>query len=314
MATINSVLGPLDTARLGFTLMHEHVAGAAAGIIQNYPELLGDRFMDRAVEKLTQAKAGGIDTIVDASTFDLGRDVSLLAEASRRSGVNIIVTSGWFQDPKTMVGAWTADQFGQLFIREIQKGIAGTGIKAGVLKAAADVGGVTPAREIMLRAVARAHLQTGTPIMLHSYPAGQVGRQQLAILKEEGVNLRRVKVDHSLDTTNVEYLTWLLEQGCYLGLERCPNFTLSLEDQAKTLKALIDAGWAHRVLPSHDSLLVAHVPEMPPELKQFIEKGNPHGLLFIKKMLIPRLREMGVPERALNSLFIDGPRNFFEGV
>ena len=49
MTTINSVLGPLDTADLGFTLMHEHLVVSSAGITQNYAELLGDRFMDHIV-------------------------------------------------------------------------------------------------------------------------------------------------------------------------------------------------------------------------------------------------------------------------
>jgi predicted metal-dependent phosphotriesterase family hydrolase len=43
MSTINGVLGPLDTADLGFTLMHEHVAGASAGFWQVWPELFGGR-------------------------------------------------------------------------------------------------------------------------------------------------------------------------------------------------------------------------------------------------------------------------------
>ena len=96
MTTINSVLGPLDTADLGFTLMHEHLIVAPAGIPQNYPKLLGTDFMERIVNGLTQAKEGGIDTIVDATTLDLGRDVTVMAEASRRSGVNIIAVTGWW--------------------------------------------------------------------------------------------------------------------------------------------------------------------------------------------------------------------------
>ena len=47
MATIDSVLGPIDTSDLGFTLMHEHLIVASAGIPQNLPELLGADFMDR---------------------------------------------------------------------------------------------------------------------------------------------------------------------------------------------------------------------------------------------------------------------------
>jgi phosphotriesterase-related protein len=50
MATINSVLGPLETADLGFTLTHEHIFTASAGILQTYPELFGDfeRLADEA--------------------------------------------------------------------------------------------------------------------------------------------------------------------------------------------------------------------------------------------------------------------------
>lgn len=314
MTTINSVLGPLDTANLGFTLMHEHLIVASAGIPQNYTELLGAGFMERIVNGLTQAKEGGIDTVVDATTLDLGRDVTVLAEASRRTGVNIIACTGWWLDMPRFLTGVSADQFAQLFIREIEEGIAGTDIKAGILKAASDILGVTQGEEAVLRGVARAHLKTNVPIMLHSYSPGQVGRQQLAILKEEGVNLRRVKMDHSNDTTDVEYLTWLLEQGCYLGLDRYPGRNASPLARTKTMKALLDAGYGKRLLPSHDWSLVqvmAAAPLISPEER---EERNPYGYLYMKKVVFLQLQEMGVSEAMLNSLCVDGPRNFFEGV
>jgi hypothetical protein len=40
MKTVNSVLGPINTGELKFTLMHEHVIVAAAGITRDYPEFL----------------------------------------------------------------------------------------------------------------------------------------------------------------------------------------------------------------------------------------------------------------------------------
>lgn len=314
MAVINSVLGPLDTADIGSTLMHEHIVGSAAGIHQNFPELFGPRFMERIITGLAQAKKGGIDTIVDASTFDLGRDVTVLAEASGRSGVNIIASTGWYFSPAGSPSDWSADQCSQFFIREIQEGIVGTQIKAGILKSAVHAGGMTPTGEIMLRAVARAHLQTGVPIMLHSFSPEQAGREQIAILKEEGVDMKRVKVDHCLDTTDVEYLCWLLEQGCYLGMERMPGLFVSLNSQARTMKALIDAGWAHRLLPSHDYTLARHSPELPKKVNDFLDHCNPHGFLYVKKEFFPRLQEMGIQEEKINSFLTDYPRNFFEGV
>ena len=313
MTRINSVLGPLDTAELGFTLMHEHLVGTLTGIFPSYPELLGERLMERIVAGLARAKKEGIDTIVDASLFDNGREPNLMAEASRRSGVNIIATTGWFHEPNAYIGTFSPDVFAGLFVREIREGIAGTGVRPGLLKAANDIAGVTRAGEVMLRAVARAHLQTGVPIILHSYAPGEVGRQQLAVLKDEGVNLKRVKVDHSLDTTDTGYLTWLLEQGCYLGMERCPNVTIDIRDRAKTMKALIDAGWAHRLCPSHDYILIRDAAGLPPHIEKFFDT-NPHGYLYVKKVLFPMLQEMGVPEATLDGLCRDNPRSFFEGV
>lgn len=312
MATVNSVLGPLDTADLGFTLMHEHLMVSSAGIPQNYAELLGDNLMERLVRGLTQAREEGITTIVDATTLDLGRDATVLAEASRRSGVNIIACSGWWLEVPRFLGGVSADQFARLFTREIEEGIAGTGIKAGILKSASDASGVRPQEENILRGVARAHKRTSVPIMLHSYSPGEVGRQQLTILKEEGVDLRRVKMDHSNDTTDVAYLTWLLEQGCYLGMDRYPGHSVTSAERTNTLKALIDAGYTDRLLPSHDHLLVSIMSGALPTPPEGREPRT--GLLHIKDVVVPQLREMGAPEETLSRLCVVGPRNFFEGV
>lgn len=314
MAKVNSVLGPLDTADLGFTLMHEHLVVGFAGITQNYPELLGADYVDRVVDGLKKAKEGGVDTVVDATTLDLGRDVNLMAEASRLSGVNIIACTGWWFDVPRFFEGVSADQLARLFIREIRVGMCGTDIKAGMLKAASDISGVTPAEEVILRGVARAHLETGVPIMLHSYAPGRVAERQLAVLRKEGVNLRRVKVDHSNDTTDVEYLIWILGQGCYLGLDRYPGRNVSPMARTKTMKELIEAGYADRLLPSHDCLLVrvqADNAEMSEEERLRL---NPHGYLYVNKVVFPWLREMGVSESTLDRLCVTGPRNFFEDV
>ena len=79
MATINSVLGPLDTADLGFTLPHEHLIDSSAGIRTTYYELeFRDQALDMALESFNEAKSGGVDTVVEVSPLDLGRDVLLM--------------------------------------------------------------------------------------------------------------------------------------------------------------------------------------------------------------------------------------------
>ncbi|MDD4876792.1 MAG: hypothetical protein PHQ86_06675 [Dehalococcoidales bacterium] len=312
MALVNSVLGPIDTKDLGFTLMHEHMVVGFADLYQDYSELLGDNPLERIVNELKRTKAGGVDTIVDASTTDLGRDLNLITEASRLSGVNIIAVSGWWLEiPKFFQGA-SIEQLTEVFVREVDEGIANTGVKAGILKAASDYGEMTAQAQKILRAIGRAHLRTGVPIMLHSYSPGEVGRQQLAVLQEEGVNPAGIKLDHSNDTTNVEYLTWLLEQGCYLGLDRYPGRIPSPTARTNTMKTLIDAGWADRLCPSHDRSAINYVNTDWRKAEEERSVYNPHGYLYVKNVVFTQLRNMGVSEAILNNLCVTGPRNFFE--
>ena len=316
MDTINTVTGMISPDELGFTLMHEHVMVSASGLYDHYPDLLGEEREAKAIATLKEAKANGIDTIVDATTFDLGRKPELLRTVSLESGVNIINVTGWWLDvPRFLVGV-SPNQMAREFIRDIEEGFRGTEIKAGILKCAADFENVTPPLEVMTRAVARAHRETGLPIMVHSYPTGQVARQQIQIFREEGVDLTRVKIDHSNDTTDIEYLKWILDQGCYLGLDRYPGRLVSPHMRTVTLKSLIDEGFGDRLCLSHDCICLAIMKENAdgsmPDMHEFA-RGNHHAFLYINREVIPDLKEMGVPDSAIEDLFVNNPRRFFAG-
>lgn len=316
MSKVSTVLGPINTDQLGFTLMHEHVMVSASGLYESYPDLLGEEREARAINSLKVAKAEGIDTIVDATTFDLGRNADLLVKVSRESGVNIINVTGWWLDVPRFLYGVSANQMAKEFIRDIEEGFRGTDIKAGILKCAADFEGVTENLETMARAVSRAHVRTGLPIMVHSYPTGHVARRQIEIFKEEGVDLTRVKIDHSNDTTDVEYLGWILDQGCYLGLDRYPGRLVSPHMRTVTLKNLIDAGYADRLCPSHDCICLAVMKENPdgsmPQEHEFA-RHNVDQYLYIKRHVIPDLLEMGVDQQTITDLFVENPKRFFAG-
>jgi phosphotriesterase-related protein len=311
--TLNTVLGPIAPEQLGFTLMHEHVMVAASGLYQAYPDLLGRSPEERAIASLAKAKTAGIDSILDATTFDLGRHAPLLASVSKASGVNIINVTGWWLDVPRFMQGLGPNQMAREFTRDITEGFRGTDIKAGLLKCAADIDGVTRPLETMARAVARAHRETGIPIMVHSHPGHQVARQQLAILKEEGVDLTRVKIDHSNDTTDIEYLEWILDQGCYLGLDRYPGRLVSPHMRTLTMKRLMDLGHTERLCPSHDCICLHLHNERPdgsiPEVHD-VGLRNPDQYLYIHKHVIPELRELGATDRDLKTLFVDNPRRF----
>ena len=316
MPTVNSVLGPLDTANIGYTLSHEHVLVASAGIQQAFPEFIDRQgTMEQGVNQLKQAYAEGLRTIVDVSTMDLGRDIRLMEEVSRRSGVQIIAATGIWRDiPRVFWGA-TPDMVAPLFIREIQEGIEGTGIRAGIIKVANDMGGVTAEGEIILRAAARAQKATGVPISTHTWAPERVGEQQVRIFEDEGVDLNRVYIGHSNDTTDTDYLLGLLRRGVWIGLDRYPGGrmpgTPTWEQRTATAKKLIDAGFGNRIMLSHDwsvSLLIANR-EMQAQRAQY----NPDGYLFITRRVVPRLKELGATDQHIADIFINNPRRFFAG-
>jgi phosphotriesterase-related protein len=315
MATVNSVLGPLDSSKLGFTLSHEHVVVTSAGIHHVYPELIDREWTVReATTQLKQAYNEGIRTIVDLTTLDLGRDIRLLEQVSRDSGVQIICATGtWLDIPRSFCCA-TPDMVAALYIREITQGVEQTGIKAGIIKVANDKGGVTPEGEIILRAAARAHKATGVPISTHTYAPERVGEQQIHIFEDEGVDLNGVYIGHCDDTTDTKYLTGLLRRGAWVGLDRYPGGDIrgSLDWQArtKTVKKLIDAGYGHRIMLGHDravNMTIISRKDMDAR-----RKHNPDGYLFITRKVVPRLKELGVSQETIDDIMILNPRHYFE--
>jgi phosphotriesterase-related protein len=143
MPTIETVAGQIDASALGFTLSHEHVLVSMGADNIHYPWLF-DRAKTRAnaVLELSQAKAGGVDTIIDLTTPDLGRDVAFVRDVAEEAGINVVVATGIWRDVPRSFWARDPERIADIFCREIEVGIGDTGIKAGVIKVANDAEGV----------------------------------------------------------------------------------------------------------------------------------------------------------------------------
>ena len=319
MKTVQTVCGKISPKDLGFTLMHEHIFSSAPGIAENYPQLYVDNAFEIAINDLKAAQARGVSSIVDATPFDLGRDPKNLKKASEESGVNIIATTGWFEPVSPFVGIHSIDKFASVFIDDIEKGMAGTDIKAGLIKATMDSEGCTAPRELMHRAAARASNATGIPVFMHSNPIHETGRHQIRIMKEEGVPMRRVKIDHCLETTDMDYLHWLADQGCWMGVDRLPlmttigKYAIATETRIKTIKNMIDAGMAKQML-SHDFPVTSTCfDHLDAKNQAFFNTINPQRLQFLTDVAFPKLVSWGVSESVLHEICYDNPRRFFEG-
>jgi phosphotriesterase-related protein len=311
MASVYTATGPVDESRLGFTLSHEHVIVGSAGVREAYPFLFDmPRTRERVIAELAEAKAGGVDTIVDATTMDLSRDVDFVADVSRQSGMQVVVATGLWRDIPRFFWEASPDFIARVFIREIEEGIGPNGVKAGVIKVANDEEGVTEPAELVLRAAARACKATNVPITTHQYAPGEVGRRQLEVFLDEGAPLDRVCIGHSADTTDVDYLEGLLKEGVYLSMDRYPG----REDRPDwrqrnaTVKALIDRGWADRLMVGHDYAPAPYIVG-----RDGPEPEKPTRYLFLSKTALPALEADGVDAATIRKLTVENPRRFLAG-
>ena len=314
MATIETVLGPIDASQLGFTLSHEHVMTSQGEDDQHYPWLYDrDRARDLAIAHLREAKAGGVDSIIDLTTPDLSRNVRFIEEVARASSLQVVVATGIWRDPPRIFATRDVDESADIFVREIEVGIDDTSIRAGVIKVATDEEGISEGHLRVMRAAARACRRTGVPISTHHWAAGAQGHEQLRIFLEEGAPVDRICLGHSADTTDVDYLVSLLEAGVYLSLDRYPGRPgrPDWRERNTTVKALIDRGWVHRLMLGHDASATRPVPagmSEPPS-----DGYNPDGMLFLTRTGLPALRDMGVRQDEIDIMMREVPRRFLAG-
>jgi phosphotriesterase-related protein len=311
---VETMTGRISTADLGFTLMHEHIIVQSEGVSHSFPSIWDKRAsLNKAVEMLTTLKARGVDTIVDPTVLGIGRNIPRLLPVVEEAGLQVVAATGmyYFNDLPAYFVSREIDEMTDLFVADITDGIQGTDVRAAILKCATDEPGVTPGVEKVLRAVARAHLRTGTPITTHTHAATQRGLEQQRVFAEEGVDLGRVIIGHSGDSDDLGYLTKLLDAGSYIGMDRFGlDIFLPEEKRIATVAALCRMGYTERMVLSHDACVYIDMYK-PEVIEQFVPNWN---YLHISDHIMPALLEAGVSQTQVDTMTRDNPRRIFENV
>jgi phosphotriesterase-related protein len=303
--------------------MHEHVFILTPGINYNFPELSGweeSKRADDAVARLTALRNAGISTIVDLTVLNMGRFVPRLQKINERVDINIVSATGLYTYdalPPFLSAVGPGARLGgeepmvEMFVKDITDGIAGTGVKAAILKCCTDVPGITPGVERVLRAVAMAHRETGVPISTHTDSHTRRGLDQQDFFEREGVDLSRVIIGHSGDTTDLDYLTEIIRRGSYLGMDRFGmDHLLPFDERVRVVATLCERGFADRMVLSHDASCYmdwSPVDRVPDTLRMPNWHYN-----HISEDVIPALTARGVTDEQLDAMLIHNPRRIFE--
>jgi phosphotriesterase-related protein len=316
MPDVQTVQGAIDAQQLGLVLVHEHVRFRDEAVAAQWPGRYDEQAeLDAALEAVGAAKAKGVQTIVDPTAMFGGRDVRFMERVADQTGVRIVPCTGIYSYdylPHYFENR-DVDAMAEHFVEDIEVGIQGTDIKAAFLKCAADAAGVTEHVEKIHRAVGRASVRTGAPIMAHSMPAVATGPRQVEIFQEEGVDLSRVQIAHCGDTDDLDYIEALIAKGVYVGLDRYGlEMYLPIERRNATAAELLRRGHAERLMISQD--FCASIDWFPPEAAETFEASGAirnWSMTLVFEEVVPFLREQGVmDDESFNTVFVENPRRW----
>lgn len=312
MKRVNTVLGEVDAAALGFTLVHEHCYLGSWNNRMADPAWYDEKDgMDMISGVLLDAKAHGVCTVVDCTTQNMGRDIRILQEASKRTGVNIIAASGCMMD----VGNWAqripVENLTKMIVREITEGVQGTGIRCGVIKCGTE-NVLDPVTEKMLTACGRAQAVTGVPIMTHCRPAGrEFGLQQLDIFQREGADLSKVVIGHYRKGDSLEYAEKIFQRGANLAIDQMNFNGHQFVHNMELIPELIRRGYTKQLFLSHDAVIVYnHSAWRDYDHRTYINYA-PDSWSHMSRVNIPALEERGVTEEQIRQIFCENPARLY---
>ena len=328
MAFVQTVLGPIDAAELGPTLMHEH-------ILFSYP---GDELdptgtwtraeaLAVATERMEQLKEHGVKTFVDPCAIEMGRDPELMAEVSQRTGMQIVCATGFYKEEAGLPYYWrvrSAEEVAELYLLEIEKGIASTGIRPGIIKFASS-DPITEHERTVMAAAAMAARESGLPIITHC--ENSIGAEvQQDLFTENGADLARTMIGHQDQADKAQQLIDIAARGSFVAVDRIGLEILSPDDhRVAMIKAVLDAGAGDRLCLSQDHICSLRSPRFPfkiPEHLQAVAEQllpfvldqiyrRPHTFIFTD--FLPKLEAAGVARATFDAILTENPRRLFGG-
>ena len=311
MPRVATILGDIRPEEMGITYCHEHLISAPPERISKHDPDLILNDVDAMVRELAIFKGLGGKTICDSTAIDYGRNISAIVKVAKASGMNVIATSGF--NKALYFDEWISkaslEELQERIHTEITSGIEGTTHRAGMLKFGTSYGMMKPDEVKTARAVCRVQKETGAPLFTHT-EFGTLGLQQIALLKEEKVDLERVCIGHQDRNPDLWNIKKIAGHGCFVGIDQISKVKY-YTDQVRidVIIALAEKGLQEHILIGGDlarrSYLTAY--------------GGGPGFGYIAGPFMERLREemaersfaAGRIDRVVEDLLINNPRRYF---
>lgn len=299
---IQTVLGPIKASELGVTMAHEHLSVDLGSVRGDTDSVF--TASDLVFSEMERLRASGVASVVEVSCIDMGRDVRALQEISRRSGLNIICSTGFYLEKYHP--AWLADapvsRIEEVLEGEFANGIDGTDVRPGVIgEIAGEKTQITDSERKVMIASAHVAARVGCAVTTHCQ-LGCLAPEQADLLIGEGMDPAKVVLGH-LDLANdLDYYRRVLARGVNIGFDTCGKVAyLADEQRAQNLATLAAEGYASQIVLSTDI-----------SRQSYMHGKGGFGYTAVMERVLPMAREHGLDEASIQTMLVDNPARIFD--
>lgn len=306
---IMAVNGRLEINDMGKTLIHEHIVTNFNGT-ENPNEPFEDQeiVIDLILPYLKYLKSLGYKTLFECTPSYIGKNVALLQELSKRSGIHIVTNTGYYAAvnkkylPKH-VYTESAEVLAERWYHEWQNGISDTGIQPGFIKLGVGAGVLDSIEQKIVNAGILMSQRTGLTLAIHT-GNGESIKSQFLIAKNHNFDLDKLIWVHAQNGTDEERIS-MAEKDIWISLDGV-NET-KVEKYVAMILKLKEHSLLHKLLISHDDGWSVELAKGELSLKLF-ENGNSQPYRTIAEILEKRLYEIGFNKAQIALILIENPK------
>lgn len=283
--------------------------------LRHDPYCCADNLAEKPVpdvsHEVREFAALGGGTIVDATgSAAIGRNPQRLLEVAHNTGTHVVMSTGPYLEKfeQERITARSIDDQATEMIHDITDGVADTGIRAGMIGEIGVSPTFTSAEQGGLRAAALAQQEVQTVgLNIHMPGWERFGDQVLDIVLDEvGVSPSKVSLAHSDPSgPDLAYQQRLLDRGIWLEFDMIgldisfpmEGVSPSAQQTADAVAGLIEAGYGHQLVLSHDLFL-----------KQMWTRHGGNGFVYVPGIFMDLLRQRGISDAQCTALLIENPR------
>lgn len=308
MSHLITTLGPRSASELGMILPHEHIFVDLR--TDNPPDFAQANAADVVAlmgPEVQKAARLGVTALVECTPVGVGRRVDLIKAVSEATQFPIVVPTGIYREPRIPDWALKAskDELTQWMLDELTGQIehdgVSTGVQAAWIKLSAGDDGITPQETKILAAAARAGIETGAAIGSHTI-RGRVVHNQLDLIEAAGYRPERYIWIHA-QSDSFELNLEIARRGAWIEYDGIGNQPwLSDEEYVTRIQRLLEAGFGHRILLSHDRGW--YRPGEP-------GGGTPQPFTYVVETFLPKLRAAKIDDAAIKQMTHSNPFHAF---